>query len=431
MGDNIKELNPFPKEGNVYGVVSNIENLINDGYSVSIDLINEEMIKFDNAYIFSDNLNLSKNPKENLYIYFATLNINEKQYGENFVIQDTDEFYEYKIYEKDYCENKYEVNDKLIECNIYFSASPIIEKSYYIERIKKIFKLPIVIPPFKNSALNDVGDIKNKLDTIFVQTLQTSCFTVHNVGQGSCNTVDFNLHLKLFYDIGISKYVNKDKHYGRYISTYSKFKFDKYSAVIISHWDHDHYAGLYHDKDGNILRKTWIVPDFGINPNLLRIAYIIDNYGSLVRISNSLHGLLYEKDDLFLFKGDGTDKNDKGIILAVNSIKKLVAMGDVSYDCSKFIAKYVPRSASEKIFEKIDFFIVPHHGADVPGDVPFKPQTSVLRSGLKRPSDAIISVGYNQPNYDHPRTNSIVKLTDKGFRIVRTDTDGRIRIIFR
>lgn len=70
---NIEKLNPFPEEGNVYGVVSHIENLENEEYSVTLDLINKEMIQYDNEYIYNDKLNRSQNPKENLYIYFATI----------------------------------------------------------------------------------------------------------------------------------------------------------------------------------------------------------------------------------------------------------------------------------------------------------------------------------------------------------------------
>ena len=434
---NIEKLNPFPEEGNVYGVVSHIENLENEEYSVTLDLINEEMIKYDNEYIYNDNLNPSQNPKENLYIYFTTINIKENEYRRFFAEQESDEFYEYRIYKKsNYDKNKNAPNDKGMECSVYFSASPISENSYYIKLIQKKYPVSYKTPIFKNSALNNIIDIKKELDSVFIQDLKAKYFNVHNIGQGSCNTVEFcssvNVkdRFKLFYDIGISKYTKKDPKYGRYLSTYSSFIFDNYNAVIISHWDQDHYAGLCQDIGGNLLRKTWIVPDFAISPNLQRITYIIDNYGTLVRISDSLDGFLYKKDDLFLFKGDGSDKNDMGIILAINSSKKLVAMGDVSYDCSKFIPIFVPKYSTEKVFEKLDFLIVPHHGANVTGDIIFEPKTDVKNSGVERPSDAIISVGYNQSNYGHPRNSAIVKLADKGYRIMRTDTDGRIRIKF-
>lgn len=47
---NIEKLNPFPEEGNVYGVVSHIDILENEEYSVTLDLINKEMIIYDNEY---------------------------------------------------------------------------------------------------------------------------------------------------------------------------------------------------------------------------------------------------------------------------------------------------------------------------------------------------------------------------------------------
>lgn len=435
---NIEKLNPFPEEGNVYGVVSHIENLENEEYSVTLDLINKEMIQYDNEYIYDDNLNRSQNPKENLYIYFATIIIKKNEYSNFFPEPKTDQFYEYTIYRKDSNDTSNHIlNDKVMECNLYFSASPISEESYYIKCIREKIKIPMTIPAFKKNALDNIKDIKKEFDAIFDRKLEAKYFNVHNIGQGSCNTVEFYTgmkgkdNFKLFYDIGISKYTNKDPNYGRYLTTYSKFIFNKYDAVIISHWDQDHYAGVCQDENGVILKKVWIVPDFGLSPNLLRITYIIDNYGMLVRIANSLKGFLYRKDDLFLFKGDGSVKNDNGIILAINNGEKnLVAMGDASYDCCSAFISGFSLNASRKAFEKIDFLIVPHHGADVSGNINFIPKVSVKTSGAIRPSDAIISVGYNQKNYGHPRNSTVVKLADKGFRIMRTDTDGRIRVKF-
>jgi len=139
----------------------------------------------------------------------------------------------------------------------------------------------------------------------------------------------------------------------------------------------------------------------------------------------------YNKNDIVLFKGTGSNKNDMGIILCVdNSKQNLVAMGDVSYACAQSLPKCL--ISRRKSFEKIDYLVVPHHGAQVRGSLSFSPKVPITSSGHSTyPSDAIISVGYNpKTTYNHPRQNTIVDLHNKKFRIIRTDKDGRQFIKF-
>lgn len=428
---NLKELlNPFPVERTkVYGVISETEKLDKNSYILNFDLVNEQMIRFDNDEIYSSDGVKGDNPKEMLYLYFMTIETDYDIFNKYFLNQKKDEVYEYELIPTD----KYDKNidSNAVGCNVYFTASPISKNSYYIKLIKKAFPIPITKPSLKNEPLDNLKDIKNELDSVFTYSLKVKYFRVHNVGQGSCNTIIFNSKDKLFYDIGISKYKNKDVSYSTYENTFSRFKLDDYHVVILSHWDEDHFLGLSLDSSGILLRNCWIVPDFGISPNISRITYIIDNYGKLVRISNNIKGKFYDKDELVLFKGSGNNKNDSGIILGINGLKKsLVAMGDASYECASCINNY--SKLGLKVFEAIDYLIVPHHGAEVQGDIIFNPKVTITTSGHSiYPSDAIISVGYNpKKTYNHPRTNTIVGLHNKQFRIIRTDKDGRQLIKF-
>ncbi|WP_338627277.1 hypothetical protein QJR52_02770 [Clostridium baratii] len=426
---NLKEmLNPFPvQRTKVYGVISEIEKFDKDLFILNFDLVNEEMIRFDNK-IYSGNMVKYDNPKGKLYLYFMTIETDHDTLNRYFLNQKDDEVYEYELIPIDMYDNN--IDSNAIICNIYFTASPISEKSYYIKLIKKVFPIPIASPDLKNEPLDNLADIKNELNSVFKYPMKVDYFRVHNVGQGGCNTVAFKSNNKLFFDIGITKYKNKDILYNRYKSTFSLFKLDDYDTVILSHWDEDHFIGLCLDSEGILLRKHWIVPDFGISPNVRRIAYIIDNYGKLIRISNKIKGKFYDKDELILFKGSGENKNDSGIILGINgSRQNLIAMGDASYKSARCIEKY--SIFGKKVFKEIDYLVVPHHGAEVEGDIIFNPKVPISESGYYvHPSDAVISVGYNPKTYKHPRTNTIVKLYNKQFRIIRTDKDGRQFIKF-
>ena len=136
------ELNPFPSERTkAYGVISDNEKIDETLYSITVDLVNEKMISFDNDYIFSQNadtIDLHKNPKDYLYVYFMTITVNYETYSRHFSIQEYNSFYEYELIPISQYNKSNDSN--AILCDVYFSASPISEIKYYIKIMERVFK---------------------------------------------------------------------------------------------------------------------------------------------------------------------------------------------------------------------------------------------------------------------------------------------------
>ncbi len=414
------ELNPFPEETTiVYGEITEEEQIDEKNISITIDLVNENMIKFDNEYVYQEIHNSQNiNPNDFLFIYFASFNITIENYKQLFSNSIDGSYYKIELIPKNSL--KKDLEDDKIPCTVFFAASPIITKEYYLKILEKKYSIPLKIPKFKNSTLSSKSSIKTELDKIFNYQIKVNFFRIHNVGQGNCSTILLKNNKKFFYDIGLTKYTKGDNKYNHFYNTVSMFNFNNYDVVILSHWDLDHYIGIITEPGGSILEKTWISPDSITGFNASRISYVIENFGKLIRIDSSINGQFYKKDDLVLFKGTGSEKNDSGIILGIdNGTNNLIAMGDVSYKHALAVSKF---------FNDINYLAVPHHGADIKS-LFFNPKIPLSSTGyLKYPCDAIISVGYN--TYKHLTNQAISDLHKAGFRILRTDIDGKQVIKF-
>lgn len=416
-----ERIKPFPEnKTKVYATITGSSKIDDENYLVTFDLINGEILKIDTElyglYFSKNNECLNKiDLKEYLFTYFMTIEMKLKDYENEFKEFREDLLYEIEIIPTN--KRVEEDSDLVFESFVHFSASPI-------ERVKFFSSFTGLTFPLKTTPLSSLGispianqsDIKKALDNVFTYELKVDKFRVHRVGQGSCNSIIFKLQSekKLFYDIGISKYSNTDEYYNVYIERYSMFNMNNFDAVIISHWDEDHYMGIYLENCRNLLNKKWITPPIQENCfNAKRLAFLISVFGEIRIIDDSVQGLFYKKDDMYLFKGDGTGKNNSGIMLCLNnSMKNLVAMGDVSYKNASFI-----HSHSVGIFSIIDHLIVPHHGAYFSHGNPFTPKNQC--------STAIISVGYNGCRTHHPNQSTITDLSAAGFTVYRTDLNER------
>lgn len=409
-----EKIKPFPeKKTKIYATITNINKINDDELLVTLDLVNDEVIKLDEELYSNQSIGDSKNY---LFTYFMTIQAEFKKYNNFFENFSENFLYQIELIpEEQFTEN--DVGD-FFESHVYFSASPISRKKFFSSFTGA--KLPLTSTPLCITPLANQTDIDLALNNMFTYNLKAHMFRVHRVGQGSCNSIIFKLqdNNKLFYDIGISKYSNKDPYYNVYVGRYSMFNMDKFNTIVISHWDEDHYMGIYLDACRKLLSKRWITPSIERNwLNIKRLVYLISIYGEIVMIDNSVRGHFYNKDDLFMFKGDGTGKNDAGIMICLkNEAMNLVAMGDVSYAHSGFVQSY-----SGGVFNQIDYLVVPHHGAFFTPGIIFTPK-------IPNCSTAIISVGYN--TFGHPRSNTEIDLTTNGFKVLRTDKDERQLIEF-
>ncbi|WP_252213718.1 hypothetical protein [Clostridium sp. VAP41] len=412
-------INPFPKQRTkVSGVITNRYIVGDNKCIVTIDLVNDAIKKLDEKLysIKLDNKNRNEELKKYLFTYFMTIEVDLNEYKNSFKNLSENKLYEIELIP----ENMIELNNKikLFNSNVYFSASPISKKEYFASFTG--ISLPIESTSLGVMAFNNKGDINTELDKVFTYNLNVDLFRIHRVGQGSCNSIIFKQQYshKLFYDVGISKYVEKDSNYKIYTHRFSMFNLQKFSTIIISHWDEDHYLGVYLDKNRELLYKTWITPKIEDTClNAKRLGYLISIFGKLIMIDDSIKGHFYNKDDVFLFKGDGNNKNDSGIIIGIKTStnKNLVAMGDVPYKNASFFSTYL-----HGCFNQINYLIVPHHGA-------FLGLNNIFSSKITS-NVAVISVGYNQ--YGHPTNSTVNDLLSNGFKILKTDTDERQIIKF-
>ena len=213
----------------------------------------------------------------------------------------------------------------------------------------------------------------------------------------------------MFFDVGYTRSYKKDKSHVR-----SNFKFQEYNGVFLSHWDIDHYFAITLSKTKEILSIPWVAPSHVNTVNLKRLCYLIYicSHKKIFLVENNMSGQIYSNNWLSIFKGNGANKNNSGLVLFIKGSKKVVSLGDLDY-------KYL--DLTQLPFFEVDYLVVPHHGAEMDGSNPF-----TAKAGAK----AIIPVGYNSIRYGHPRRKTIMDLNRNGFEIHRTDWQGELKINF-
>src|SRR6202008_4386140 len=70
----------------------------------------------------------------------------------------------------------------------------------------------------------------------------------------------------------------------------------------------------------------------------------------------------------------------------------------------------------------VDFLKVAHHGSGTASTVAFL--------GIVKPRLAVVSAGAGNP-YGHPARSTLDHLAAAGARVLRTDTDGSVEVVFR
>ncbi len=184
-------------------------------------------------------------------------------------------------------------------------------------------------------------------------------------------------------------------------------------GIIITHFDADHYQGLYS-----------IMEDIKIDS--IYASYIPDDVELLENIRNrNIPFRLLEKGDyLPLDKNTSIEilwpigvmknlsRNNKSCVSILKYIdRNILFTGDIEKDVELILKDNIP---------KVDILKIPHHGSSTSSSVEF------LESA--RPDVSVISVGENN-FYSHPNSDVLDRLTDIGSTTYRTDEAGMIKII--
>ena len=237
---------------------------------------------------------------------------------------------------------------------------PIYRSLLFIElAVLLVYALPI-----QNSITNEVNFI--------------------NVGQGDCTLVR-NRNKTVLIDTGGLTYM--DVANDSLVPFLKKKRIYKIDAVIITHYDYDHYGAL------SSLAKSY------------RINAIYD-YNSVFPVT--IGNLTFNN---YNYYANTNEENDKSLVISfTNCNKGFVIMGDAPSYIEKEIIKH-----EQSI--KCDVLKVGHHGSN----------TSTSEEWLKylSPSEAIVSCGKNN-KFGHPNKEVVTLLNKYKIKIRRTDLEGTI-----
>jgi hypothetical protein len=297
-------------------------------------------------------------------------------------------------------------NSELFEVNEIFLHS--------IETLPNDSKLSEDLSNFiqwNQNLQKDIESIQSHLKSIKPKGKQIHKLNVYNVGQGSLSAVTDQNNVPFFYfDLGGAWGPNKKSYLSRL-----KLCFTNTRTIILSHWDLDHVetakrifrSTQSHDLDGIV----WIAPKQNITAYYAKLAAQMSDSGTL---------LLWETNtprplDFWagkLIKCNGSDKNDSGLALLVNSpqndIKSVLHPGDAAY---KHIPNYIQL--------QLDGLVATHHGAEFDDHNSPIPQSNVCRGAI------VYSHGYG---YGHPKINSIIAHARVGWANIKETVDrGNIK----
>lgn len=232
----------------------------------------------------------------------------------------------------------------------------------------------------------------------------------YDVGQGNSNALigdSGGACPDIYFDVGAAVGPNKSSKPGLI-----DFCFSKQPLIIMSHWDHDHWAGACpkENKDSDALKMNWIVTNQILDPIHKTFAMEVINKKGRIRVLDMPVGdigqaVLNNKMSIRFTLGNGRTRNDSGIVLSIeNNDPDFPACWLLTGDCDYkyFLDKLKPPPAVA--------VIAPHHGANLKatGTVPIP-----VQSGYRR---LVYSFGRGN-KYRHPTPKSVERHKNAGWDV--------------
>jgi hypothetical protein len=241
---------------------------------------------------------------------------------------------------------------------------------------------------------------------------------VYDVGQGSASALLSADGPTLFFDLGCGVYRNAGTtpHQLRFCpQTGCPVGSPGRPTVILSHWDADHWAGVFADPANyQFLGGDWIVPyqDAG-SPGIPHIGLVHDilRRGGTLWIYDPPPGqvdkvYLPDGRQLNLIRATGKSRNDSGFVLCIDDVltRSWLLTGDAGYDCFLDLL-------DDRTYEAC---VVPHHGATLSSPTPVAKPFETKR--------LVFSYG---PNNAHGRNGRIhpTKGTVESYRVATWSVD--------
>ncbi|MCR5529235.1 MAG: hypothetical protein K6F49_08460 [Saccharofermentans sp.] len=241
---------------------------------------------------------------------------------------------------------------------------------------------------------------------------------VWDVGQGNSNCIVSD-HTALIYDMGASSYYTTNRII-QLIDHITPPLRNKYTSLVISHWDIDHYIQLCHVSDDFLKSLQCIIfpaKAFGLTAQqvLNRIAKncknIIAIFPPKIRGKNAILHIGYIGNTKLFIGKNYASKNRSGILLYCEGhLEHALLTGDhTEWNptlANQICAKYRPLN-----------IVIPHHGA-----LSCNPSNPNITSK----DSAVLSVGSN--SYGHPFSQTIKDYSHEHYHLRRTDREGDIYI---
>ncbi len=242
------------------------------------------------------------------------------------------------------------------------------------------------------------------LSTVLFGTNSLSV-TYLDVGQGDSAVIEGRKGEVIAIDTGRT---------GRELEAYLRFLGKrKIDALVITHADDDHSAGLPHVMKRLTVRELWDngliqypegIPE-SVTHRVLERGDETDTGGLIVQV-------LHPYDGFFTFSdNEGTAENNDSLVIKVTGGKSFLFTGDVAEEAEDdmlHLGSWI----------KSDVLKVSHHGSSTSTTEDFLNAVS--------PRIAVISVGRYNP-YGHPHRDTMERLKD--ITVYRTDRDGAVKIV--
>ena len=229
-------------------------------------------------------------------------------------------------------------------------------------------KMPSVQQGRALSGIFSLGNLPTISTAQLAQRLATSgadYLSAYDVGQGNCNALlqasRVNALPSMYYDLGAGVYRNQHTTPSPLV-----FCFTRSPPIVLSHWDADHWAGAYANSVSGTypaLAQTWYAPLQSPGPVHIAFAHDVVAHGGVIYTYSPAPTTvgavpLSLARQLRFAVGTGSDRNNTGIVLAIEDIgltppRSWLLTGDCDY--TFFVPHLAPLPPVA--------LVVPHHGA--------------------------------------------------------------------
>ena len=359
---------------------------------VKASIITNSMLQYDSMIFWLLEDGELRNAVETFYRpYFVEYLIDIKSIDQRFIHELLDRGNETNIFRCQFAEDNV-VDERAVQGYLVSSASPIVLKGKKLvindklnDKEKEILEDTYKI---KGKYCSSGAEVIRTLQNIFPNVLFNKA-RIYKVGNGNSIYIygkSNGKRRRLLYDIGIDYgttiYRDSSKMKKEYQPAVNSIRNLQPHAVIISHWDSDHYMGCVYARK-EIFNCKWIAPDFEkASKNAKRLGKYMYLRNKLLMLSNDnpMHFRINnKKTEFYLCKGKKKDshitkQNCEGIAVSLcnrigkNNRVKVLMQGDVPY-------KSMPAGANFSGNNPYDYLIVPHHGSEM--------DVSLLRSSRK------------------------------------------------